>query len=178
LLGLLPLAVVQLQAAAQDADYQIQPGDVLIVSIWGEQDMLQEVVVRPDGKFSYPLAGDIAASGHTVDDVREQVVAHIAEFIPDPAVTVQVRQIVGNNVYVLGQVNRPGMFVMTGPTDVMQALAMAGGTSTFADLNKIRVLRRDNGAQRAIRFDYKDVADGEDLSQNIVLQPGDVVVVP
>ena len=167
-------------ARAEDgADYAIQAGDVLGISVWREQDLQQEVVVRPDGKFSFPLVGDIAAQGRGVEAVRQQIATRIESFIPDPVVTVQVRQTAGNVVYVVGQVNRPGMFVMQRAVDVMQALAMAGGAGTYASVNKIRVLRRDeNGVERSIPFNYGDVASGDDVTKNVMLRPGDVVVVP
>lgn len=166
-------------SAEDAADYAIQAGDVLAISVWREQDLQQEVVVRPDGKFSFPLVGDIAAQGQSVEAVRQQIANRIESYIPDPVVTVQVRQTAGNVVYVVGQVNRPGMFVMQRAVDVMQALAMAGGAGTYANVNKIRVLRRDeNGVERSIPFNYGDVASGDDVSQNLVLRPGDVVVVP
>jgi polysaccharide export outer membrane protein len=165
--------------AADGADYTIQAGDVLAISVWREQDLQQEVVVRPDGKFSFPLVGDIAAQDQSVEAVRQQIATRIESYIPDAVVTVQVRQTAGNVVYVVGQVNRPGMFVMQRAVDVMQALAMAGGAGTYANVNKIRVLRRDeNGVERSIPFNYGDVASGDDVSQNLVLRPGDVVVVP
>jgi len=168
-------------AAAQDVrteGYDVQPGDVLIISVWNEEEMTREVLVRPDGGISYPLAGDLDAAGHTVDEVRAEIEDKLDKYIPDALVTVQLQEIQGNSVYVLGKVNRPGVFVMASELDVMQALALAGGTATFAKLKDIRILRRENGTQRAIPFNYAEVEEGEDLGQNIVLEPGDVVVVP
>ena len=164
--------------AQEDGDYQIKPGDILAISVWKEQDLIQEVLVRPDGKFSYPLTGDITAKGHTVEDVRAQIVEKIRQYIPDPVVTVQVREIIGNQVYVIGKVNKPGPILLNRDIDVMQALSTAGGASTFADLGDIRILRRENGQQRSIPFDYNEVERGKSLEQNILLLPGDVVVVP
>lgn len=179
LLLMLAAPVITPRAFAEEAgDYLIQAGDVLAISVWREQDLQQEVIVRPDGKFSFPLVGDITAQGQSIEAVRQQIASRIESYVPDAVVTVQVRQIAGNVVYVVGQVNRPGMFVMQRAMDVMQALAMAGGASTYASVNKIRILRREEGVERAIPFNYGDVANGDDVSQNIVLQPGDVVVVP
>ena len=165
-------------AGAQTADYEILPGDLLRVSVWREPDMQLEVLVRPDGKFSYPLVGEIDANGRTTAEVQQQIAEKIAVYYPDPVITVQVLQVVGNVVYVLGQVNRPGAYAMSRTLDVTQALALAGGTSTFAALNQIKILRRENGIQRAIEFRYGDIEDGQALEQNIILQAGDVVVVP
>jgi polysaccharide export outer membrane protein len=159
-------------------DYQIKAGDVLAISVWKEKDLMQEVLVRPDGKFSYPLTGDIVAKGRTVEDIRAQIVEKIQQFIPDPVVTVQVREIIGNQIYVIGKVNKPGAFLLNRDIDVMQALSMAGGAATFADLGDIRILRRESGQQQSIPFNYSQVERGKGLEQNILLLPGDVVVVP
>ncbi len=167
-------------AARADAHaaYQIQAGDVLQVSVWKEEGLQREVLVRPDGGVSFPLAGDTVATGMSVDELQAALTERLARFIPDPVVTVAVSQILGNTIYVLGKVNRPGEFVATRNVDVMQALSMAGGTTSFAALNDIKVLRREDGVQRVLAFRYGDVEKGRNLDQNIILQSGDVVVVP
>jgi polysaccharide export outer membrane protein len=158
--------------------YRIQPGDVLIVSVWKEQDLQSEVLVRPDGGLSFPLAGDVDASGRTVEEVRAAIDERIRKYIPDAVVTVAVKEIGGNRIYVIGKVNRPGEFPFVRPIDVMQALSLAGGATPYAALNDIRVLRRENGRQIAIPFKYGEVERGRDLAQNIELHSGDTVVVP
>lgn len=158
--------------------YRIQPGDVLIVSVWKEQDMLSEVLVRPDGGLSYPLAGEIDAAGRTVEELRQTLDERLQKFIPSAVVTVAVKVIGGNRVYVIGKVNRPGEFTFTRPLDVMQALSLAGGATSFAALNDIRILRRENGKQKSIEFRYGEVEGGRRLEQNILLKSGDTVVVP
>lgn len=164
---------------AQEAgDYQIKPGDTLIVSVWKEPDMTMEVLVRPDGKFSFPLAGDIDARGKSVEQVRAALVAKIESYIPDVVATVMLKSIEGNKAYVVGKVLKPGPIVMNSETNVMQALSWAGGTAQFASLKKIVILRGQGGTQSAIPFNYDQVESGQALEQNIVLQPGDVVVVP
>lgn len=160
------------------AAYRIQPGDLLIVSVWKEQDLQAEVLVRPDGGLSFPLAGDVSASGRTVEEVRVAIDERIRKYIPEAVVTVAVKQIGGNRVYVIGKVNRPGEFPFSQPIDVMQALSLAGGTTPYAAVNDIRVLRRENGRQVAIAFRYAEVERGRDLAQNIELRSGDTVVVP
>ncbi len=185
-MALLPLTAVRGEGTAPTPPatpaaapgYRVLPGDILDISVWKEQDLTQEVLVRPDGGFSFPLAGDVSATGKTVEQVRQELVSRIGKYIPDPVVTVALKQINGNTVYVLGKVNRPGEFVVRGHLDVMQALAMAGGTTPFAALNDINILRRTNGQQIAIPFRYGDVEDGRDLKQNIILKSGDIVVVP
>jgi polysaccharide biosynthesis/export protein len=158
--------------------YHLQPGDILSVSVWKEQDLQTEVLVRPDGAFSFPLAGDVPAVGKTVEEVRTLLIDRLKRFIPTPVVTVAVKQIGGNRIYVVGRVNHAGDFPLSSPLDVMQAIALAGGTTPFAAINDIVILRRQNGEQQALHFHYSDVARGRDLSQNVLLQTGDTVVVP
>ncbi|CAN5293985.1 hypothetical protein BH24PSE2_BH24PSE2_12740 [soil metagenome] len=186
--GLLIVLMLSGAVAAQEAQpaadtgegYKIQPGDVLEISVWNEPDLQREVLVRPDGAISFPLTdGDIQAAGRTVEQLRQELVDRLSKYIPDLVATVSVTQILGNKVYVIGQVNNPGVFVMNPRIDVMQALSMAGGGTAFASLNDIRILRRTgDGKQRAYRFEYGDVIRGNRLEQNIMLRSGDVVVVP
>ena len=159
-------------------DYLIQPGDLLEISVWREEYLEREVVVQPDGKISFPLAGILNAAGTNVNAVQELVAARLAQYIPDPVVTVSIKEINGNRVYVLGQVQRPGQFIMNPTIDVIQALALAGGTTPFAELNEIKILRREGGSQQLISFRYADMARGRNLEQNIILQSGDVIIVP
>jgi polysaccharide export outer membrane protein len=179
------LASITLHGAAVNAAdttvdklYQVQPGDVLSVSVWREEELTQSVIVRPDGQISFPLVGEARAAGQTIEDLRTLIAERLTKYIPDPVVTVSVEQLTGNTIYIIGKVNRPGAFQIVRNVDVMQALSMAGGTSTYASLNNIKILRRDNGRQRALEFEYGDVEKGKNLEQNIVLQAGDVVVVP
>lgn len=158
--------------------YEVQPGDLLHVAVWKEEDLDQNVLVRPDGGFSFPLAGDVRAAGKTVEELRLELTEKLVRFIPDLFVTVSVLEINGNKIYVIGQVNRPGEFVVNPRVDVMQALTLAGGTTTFASPNGIFVLRREQDRQRTLPFKFDDVVNGKRLEQNIILQSGDVVVVP
>jgi polysaccharide export outer membrane protein len=158
--------------------YRINPGDVLEISVWKEEDLQREVLIRPDGGFSFPLAGDMFAKGKTVTDIREELAARLERYIPDLVITVTVTGVEGNRIFVIGQVKEPGVFVMNPQLDVIQALSLAGGTTPFASLKNILILRREGGNQRAIRFDYTDVSEGKSLDQNILLNSGDVVVVP
>jgi polysaccharide biosynthesis/export protein len=164
---------------ADIGSYRIQSGDLLVISVWKEPDLQMEVLVRPDGGLSFPLAGDQRAAGRTVDELRQALASRLKKFIPDPVVTVTVRQLGGNRVYVIGKVNRPGEFPFSRPLDVMQSLSLAGGATSFASVNDIRILRRDkNGRQISIEFRYEDVARGRNLEQNVLLESGDTVVVP
>lgn len=161
------------------APYRIQPGDILNISVWKETDLTQDVIVRPDGGMSFPLAGDQVAEGRTVDELRRTLAEQLKKFIPDPVVTVSVKQLNGNRIFVIGKVLRPGDFPYSKPLDVMQSLSLAGGATSFADVNDIRILRReDNGRQVVIPFRYDDVSRGRHLEQNVLLRSGDTVVVP
>ena len=162
----------------EDALYMIQPGDILEVSVWREEYLEREVTVQPDGRISFPLVGVVNAAGSTVEDVKQRVAGRLAQFIADPVVTVSIKEIRGNRIYILGQVQNPGQFIMNPQIDVMQALALAGGTTPFAELNDIRILRRSGNRQTLIEFRYGDIARGRNLQQNIVLQSGDVIIVP
>ena len=158
--------------------YRINPGDTLEISVWREEALQREVLIRPDGGFSFPLAGDMSAKGKTVLQLRDELAERLSRYIPDLVITVTVTGVDGNRIFVIGQVREPGIFVMNPALDVMQALSLAGGTTPFASLKNIRIIRRENGVQRAITFDYTDVSEGKSLEQNVVLKSGDVVVVP
>lgn len=161
-------------------DYKVNPGDVLEVFVWNEEAITRQVIVRPDGFLSLPLAGEVKAGGRTVVEVQDGIKAGLAKYLKDePVVTVSVYQMNGNIVYVLGKVNRPGAFPVAGRVDVTQALAWAGGLNTFADSNDIKVLRRaPDGSQIALDFNYSAVTKGKKLESNVILRAGDVVVVP
>jgi polysaccharide biosynthesis/export protein len=163
----------------QDVAYTVKPGDTLQVSVWKEPDLQGPVLVRPDGMFSFPLAGQMDARNKTVAELQTELTTKLKKFISDPVVTVSIQEIKGNKVYVIGQVQKPGDFVVNPRVDVMQALSMAGGTTPFAALGDIMILRRnDTGQQQALPFRYNDVVRGKNLDTNIMLQAGDVVVVP
>lgn len=170
-------AAAQPSAAVEDA-YRVKPGDELNISVWGEEDLNQPVLIRPDGGFSFPLAGDLRATGKTVEQIRVEISERLAQFIPDLVATVTVTAINGNRIYVLGQVDTPGSYVMNPRLDVMQALSVAGGTTPFAKVDEIRILRRTAQGQTVLPFSFTDVSRGRNLDQNVVLESGDVVVVP
>jgi polysaccharide export outer membrane protein len=183
-LGLFVMAacLVCSMAMAETVDpkdmYRAQPGDVLQIGVWKEPDLSMEVLVRPDGGFSLPLIGEVNAGGKTILELREELFARLGKYVPDTDVFVGVRQLNGNKIYIIGKVARPGEFVVLRPTDVMQALSMAGGPTPFADVNDIRVLRRTEEGQLLFPFRYGDIEKGVGVEQNIVLRSGDVVIVP
>jgi len=165
-------------SAPVQESYRLQPGDVLQVNVWKEPELQAEVLIRPDGGMTFPLAGDLVAGDRPVGELRAELESRLQKFIPDVVVTVGVKAVSGNRVYVVGKVNHPGDYLLVRPTDVMQALSLAGGTTPFADTDSIRILRRVNGVERSIEFRYSDVERGRHLDQNIVLHSGDTVVVP
>ena len=158
--------------------YLLQPGDILQVSVWREQELQSEVIIRPDGSLSFPLSGDVLAAGRGVDEVRGDLETRLRKFVPEAVVTVAIKALAGNRVFIVGKVLKAGDFVMGRPIDVMQAIALAGGATPFADLGGIRILRRTAGKLISIPFSYGDVESGRKLEQNILLQGGDTVVVP
>lgn len=161
------------------AGYRLQAGDIVAVSVWQEPGLEQLVLVRPDGGISFPLAGDLEAAGLTIDELSHSLRERLRKYISEPVVTVTLQEIPGNRVYVLGRVNKPGDFpLVTRDITVIQALAMAGGLTPFADEKKIQVLRTTDGKPQSIPFDYRRIRRGEGLEQNIPLRAGDVILVP
>jgi polysaccharide export outer membrane protein len=166
-------------AHADEPLYMVKPGDTLSIAVWKEPDLTSHaVLVRPDGTFSVPLVGQVDARGKGVQELQNLITERLRKYIADPVVTVSVQEVKGNKVYVIGQVTKPGDFVVNPSVNVMQALSMAGGGTAFASLNNIIILRRTPSGQVALPFHYNDVVHGKDLQQNIELQAGDIVVVP
>lgn len=163
---------------AEDAGYKVLPGDILSISVWKEPELQGPVMVRPDGGITFPLVGEVDARGKTVSDLQKLITDRLSKFISDAVVTVSVQEVKGNKIYVIGQVTRPGDFVVNPSVDVMQALSMAGGTTPFAALGSIMILRRSGASQVSLPFSYTEVIKGKQLQQNIQLQSGDIVVVP
>ncbi len=178
LLFALCVLVGPVSGSAQEIGYTVKPGDTLGISVWKEPDLQGEVLVTPDGAFAFPLVGQVDARGKTVTELQQTLTERLQKYISEPVVTVSVRDIKGNKVYVIGQVTKPGEFIVNPRVDVMQALSMAGGTTPFASLSNIIILRRTGSQQEALHFDFTSVAKGRDLEQNIELRSGDVVVVP
>ena len=171
-------AVAAQETKRPDQAYRVLPGDILQISVWGEEDLQGQVLVRPDGGISFPLCGDISARNRSVVDLQEEIAERLSRYVSDPVVTVSVAEVQGNKVYVIGQVSRPGFFVVNPQVDVLQALSMAGGTTPYANLNDIKILRRTGERQEVLAFRYNDVINGRKLEQNIILQSGDIVIVP
>lgn len=167
-------------AGAQEADprYGISAGDVLEISVWKDESLSRELIVPPDGVISFPLIGDIQATGLTVTQLREAVSEKLSEYVPDVTLTVMLRSSTSLVAYVIGKVNNPGAFPINLETSVVQILSMAGGLNAFAAADDILIIRHKDGRMTKIPFSYEDIRNGEKLEQNILLERGDVVVVP
>ena len=159
-------------------DFPIGPEDVLEISVWKEEGLKKETLVRPDGGISFPLAGDMQAAGKTARQLQQEITQRLAKFMSDPVVSVAVMKVASNKIYVIGRVNKPGDYLAGRYVDVLQVLSMAGGLTPFAAENDIKVLRKENGKDIVFPFRYSQVKAGTNLDQNIVLKGGDVVVVP
>ena len=179
LLAFAPSSLHQVAYAQADAGgYLIGPRDLLEISVWKEEALQREVLVRPDGWLTFPLAGHVRAAGTTVGALQSEITRRLKKYISDPVVTISVKGVAGYKIYVIGQVGRSGEYTVGHYVDVMQALALAGGLTAFAAETKIKILRRERGKRFVINFDYGEAKLGRDLKQNIVLKRGDVVVVP
>jgi polysaccharide export outer membrane protein len=165
-------------AAAADTSYIIGADDVLDISVWKEPDVSRIVPVRPDGKISLPLISDVQAAGLTPNELAATLTERFKKFLNNPQVTVIVTQINSRRVYVVGEVTHPGAFPLLPNMTVLQALADAGGFTPFANRKKIHILRTTNGKQNEMPFEYDRVLDGSKSSENIMLIPGDEIVVP
>jgi polysaccharide export outer membrane protein len=159
-------------------DYRLNPGDILSISVWNEDALQQEVMVLPDGTISFPLVGILTVADRTPAQVQDELKEKLSRLIPDPEINLTVSAVEGNNIFIIGKVNRPGRFPMTSPTDVVQALSLAGGFTPYAETEKIQILRRTGEKQKVIKFDYNKVAKGKALETNILLRSGDTIVVP
>jgi len=182
LVGALCFFVFALPCRANDTqsfDYRLHGGDQILVGVYDDPKMVPvKITITPDGKFSFPLIGTVVAAGKTIDQLRAEMEGKLKKYITAPVVILTVTEVAGNVAYVIGQVNKPGSFVMNPEINVLQALTLAGGTSPFAKLDGIIILRNSPGGQRVLRFRYNQVAGGRELEQNVPLESGDVVVVP
>jgi polysaccharide export outer membrane protein len=163
------------EGGAWSAGYTIGLGDVLRVAVWRELELTLDVTVRPDGMITVPLLGDVPAAGRTPQKLAETLMGELQRLIENPRVTVSVSQATSARVYVVGQTLRPGEFPLSGRMTVLKALALAGGFKEFARPESIVIVRED---QTVIPFNYKRVAEGKDVSQNVLLAAGDTIVVP
>jgi len=157
--------------------YVIGAGDVLEISAWKNADLSRTVVVLPDGRINFPLAGELMAAGKSATQLKEEIVERLKRYAPDPGLTILVNQVNSMWIYVIGRVEHAGRFQINGTINVLQALALAGGLNSFADRDNIAIFRQTGGETQVFDFDYEEVSSGENLAQNITLKRGDVVVV-
>ncbi len=160
-------------------DYQIGPEDVIEVLVWKNPDLSRVVNVRPDGKISLPLIGDVQAAGLTTSQLTEQITERLKEYYQQPPeVSVIVREVNSYSIYISGEISKPGRYVVKRGTTFLQAITLAGGFTPFASTSKVLLLRRNNeGKEIAVRLNYDEIVGGN-LQNNIILKPGDTIVVP
>jgi polysaccharide biosynthesis/export protein len=159
-----------------EQEYRLGPGDKLRVEVYREPQLSQSLQVRPDGKITLPLVGDVMATGRTSAELRDSLTTSLKEYVTNPVVTVIVVEATAAQVFVMGEVTNPGVQVMQGPLTALQALAQAGGFKEFADTGDIRILRKGTTGTQTIDFNYKDAIKGR--IEPVYLQPGDTIVVP
>ena len=166
------------QAPVQDSSYKIGPNDVLNIFVWKEADLTRDVTVMPDGKITYPLIGEITAQGMTASELKKVITDKLQSFVTAPEVTVIVKESRSQVVYTIGKLMKPGPYPLAPGMTVMQALSAAGGFAEWADPKNILIIRKEGGKETHLRFNYKEFTSGENLQQNILLKPGDTIVVP
>ena len=165
-------------AEAPDSSYKIGPNDVLNIFVWREADLTRDVTVTPDGKITFPLIGEIVAEGQTVLELKKTLTDKLQDFVTAPEVTVIVKESRSQVIYAIGKLARPGVLALAPNMTVMQALSAAGGFAEWADPKNIMIVRREGGKEIQLRFNYKEYTSGEKMEQNILLKPGDTIVVP
>jgi polysaccharide export outer membrane protein len=181
---LAPLSADDKKPAAQaptiinDQEYRLGPGDKLRIEVYKDPQLSQSVQVRPDGKITLPLIGDLDATNRTPIELRDTIAKSLKEYITNPTVTVIVVEALASQIYVMGEVTHPGTMQLHGPTTILQALAMAGGFKEFANTKDVKVLRPKAGGNNVetLRFNYKDVINGD--AKPFYLRSGDTVIVP
>ena len=170
---------VKLPATAHGEDYVIGADDVLFVNVWKEPEISRAVPVRPDGKITLPLIGDVQAGGLTPHKLQENIAEGLRSYVSGPEVTVIVQEVKSLKFNIVGEIAKPGSYALGEPTTILDAIALGGGLRDFAKRNHIYVLRTNpDGSHAKLPFDYKEVIKGKKLSQNVPLHPGDTIVVP
>lgn len=164
-------------SAVYAGDYMIGPGDILDISVWKNPDLTKQLAVLPDGRIHFPLIKELRVEGLTVKEVEEKLISGLKKYVPEPDLSVSVVQVNSMLIYVIGKVNKPGRFSINTNIDVMQVLAVAGGLNPFAKEKQIGIFRKTDGKTMIYNFNYKEVSEGENLEQNIMLKRGDVIVV-
>jgi polysaccharide export outer membrane protein len=166
-------------AKASSQDYEIGAGDILEITTWKEPDFTrEEILVRLDGKITFPLLNDVQAAGLATLDLKRVIESGLKDYVSNPVVTVNVREPLSKRFYVLGEVRRTGEYPLVKHLTVLQAFALAGGFTEWASKKEIILLRQENGKEKIYRINYKEITKGQDLSQNIKLKTDDTIIVP
>ena len=171
-------AVARPSDAAVPPGYVIGPDDLLSIVYWKDKDMSADVRVRPDGRIALPLINEVEAAGLTPEALQKKITEESKKYMEDANITIVVREINSRKLFITGEVNKPGVYPLTSPTTVMQLISLAGGLREYANTKNITIMRNEGGKQISLKFNYKEVANGKNLRQNIELKPGDTVVVP
>ena len=158
-------------------EYKIGAGDVIEIGVWKNADLTKQLAVLPDGTVRFPLIGQIEVQGKSAAELEKEITGKLKKFVPDPVLSISVLQVNSMMIYVIGKVNHPGRFDIRNNIDVLQALAVAGGLNPFAKEKEIAVFRKHDGKTKIFKFNYKEVSEGINLVQNIMLKRGDVIVV-
>lgn len=167
----------QENTSAESQDYVLGVEDKLTISVWKEPDLLQKVSIRPDGKITFPLIGDVQAAGRTSKQLTDELTKSLGRFIKEPVVTVIVEEINNFKIFVLGEVANQGALTLRRNTRLLEAIALAGGLTTYADKSNVQLIRYDGGKESRSRIDYRKVVSGEKPELNVALRPGDTIIV-
>lgn len=160
-------------------DYIIGPSNVLAINVWKDTELTRTVTVRPDGKISLPLVGELAVSGSTALSVQRVIAQRLTEYVSNPQVTVIVQEVKSQTYVIVGKIAHPGAYALGKPTTVLEAIAIGGGFLDFAKVSKVNIIRRrERGPSETLHFDYKKVIKGQNAGQNVELKNGDTIVVP
>lgn len=173
-----PPAVVRPADLAVPGNYVIGTDDLLGIVYWRDKEMSTDARVRPDGRISIPLINELQAAGLTPEQLQQKIVEESKKYIEDASVTIVVREIHSLRVFITGEVNKPGPYPITSATTVMQLISLAGGLREYANAKNIMIMRKEGDKQTSLKFNYKEVAAGKNLKQNVELRAGDTVVVP
>jgi polysaccharide export outer membrane protein len=168
----------QADAVASSDQYVIGPEDMLYINVWREEALTRTILVRADGKISLPLVDDVQAAGLTPLQLKQNLTEKLKQFIDNPNVSVVVTEANSFKVYVTGEVRTPGVYRLKSETTLLQIIPMAGGFTDWANQKKIMIIRKEGGKEKRITANYKKILEGQDPKSNVVLKPGDTIVVP
>jgi polysaccharide export outer membrane protein len=171
-------AVIRPAAVAVPRDYRIGTDDVLGIVYWRDKEMSTDARVRPDGRIALPLINEVMASGLTPEELQKKITEESKKYMEDASITIVVKEINSLKVFITGEVNKPGPYPLTSATSVIQLISMAGGLKEYANSKNILIMRNEGGKQISLKFNYREVASGKNLKQNIELRSGDTVIVP